>query len=94
MRAIDRWECPDCGATVPSDFRDRPYACPGAPVGTHADARRVRYVPAGDVVAFVRRLAGSGYPERVGKLHDLADDIEREFGPADPSNGSSEALRA
>lgn len=32
-----------------------------------------------EVVAYVRSLAGSSYPEKRGKLHDVADDIECRF---------------
>lgn len=32
-----------------------------------------------EAVAFVRKLAGSAYPEKRGKLHDIADDIEAAF---------------
>ena len=41
-----------------------------------------------EVVDWIRRRAGSAYPERVGKLHDIADDIEREFIDREPRTAS------
>ena len=32
-----------------------------------------------EVVAWLRALAGSAYPEKRGKLHDIADDLEAAF---------------
>lgn len=62
-----RDSCPYCDTPYDGE-PPRDDCCPTAEMRSRTIA---------DVVAFVRGLAGLRYPESRGKLHDIADDIEK-----------------